>query len=233
MVARKDSRFRAIQREYGKVFVVWFGGIYSHPFPGGGDGNGGSLFKVGDNVELVEGSTPDLVVLRNPKRTEIGLEKWRRTGLQGGEKAKKKFDEDWARLLAGEKSIGLTPAEGKLGPDHIGNWANYTQEERDAILPPIEKLRPLDPVLLTAPASTERVLIVRDEESSKRAPFSEMFELSVKHESSSAEVGIIVRFRDENNASSFRMAVNRRGWKADEPLRDENSGETVIVVRSK
>lgn len=223
MVARKDSRFRAIQREYGKVFVVWFGGIYMHPFPGGGDGEGGSLLKVGDNVELVEGSTPDLVVLRNPKRPEIGLEKWRRTGLQGGEKAKKKFDDDWARLLAGEKSIGLTPAERTLGPDHIGNWANYTQEERDAILPPIEKLLPL----------TERVLIVRDEESSKRAPFSEMFELSVKHESSSAEVGIIVRFRDENNASSFRMAVNRRGWKADEPLRDENSGETVIVVRSK
>lgn len=201
MGTKKDSRFRTIQREYGKVFVVWFGGVYTHSK----DNQSNSLLKIGDSVELVDGSTPDEVVLRNPKRPEIGTEKWRRTGIQGGEKGKEKFEEDWAKLLAGEKSIGMA-REG------------VAQEEPKLVAakePPAER--------------KERV-----EKKVDRSPFLEIFELAKDYEAVSTDVGVAVRFRESNNASSFRLAVNRRrGWKADEPLTDENTGETVVVVRSK
>jgi hypothetical protein len=227
MANRKDSRFRTVQREYGKVFVVWFGGIYTH----NKEGQSNSLFKIGENVELVEGSTSQEVILRSPRRPEIGTEVWKFSGVQGGEKSRDKFEKEWKKFLAGEKSVAPAKAFKELElenrPDHIGNWDKYTQEERDAILPHIEKI-------LVVPVAAEHRPKIIGRPVTTREPhtLTEVFALSADHESSSCDIGVVVRFQNSDNASSFRMAVTRRGWKTEE-LQDPNTGETAVFVRSK
>lgn len=86
--ARKDSRFRTIQRENGKVFCVWFEAKFRQADI--------SEIEVGHEVELLAGSTMQVAVIRS--RVTGVTESWPFLGVLGGQTKYEKVRGEWEKV---------------------------------------------------------------------------------------------------------------------------------------
>lgn len=88
----RDSRYRTIQIESGKVFVIWFGASFKR--------HEGSAFKVGAEVELLAGSSLQAALMRVKDMETTKPEVWHFRGFLGGEKNRQSITEEWAKIQA-------------------------------------------------------------------------------------------------------------------------------------
>ena len=191
-MSRKDSRLRTVQREYGKVFVVVFGIKFQPPED--------SRLKVGDDVLVVEGSSPGGVTFSRPKDGHIDRG-WSAYGFEGGVKNKPKALAEWAKFMHGEKSHGMV------------------REELAAVQQPVE-----EPAVDEAPTSLHVT----------RLPdAADIKELAKDYDATEVVKQTVVRFRERSEATTFRMAASRRGWKVTEASTNDETGETEVSVRVK
>lgn len=197
-MSRKDSRLRTVQRDRGKVFVEVFGIRYQPQV------DTQTELKVGDDVLIVEGSTPEGITLLRQKDLYIDRH-WRPYGVVGGEKAKPKALEQWAKFMAGEKSHGMT----RVDPDAASDEVNKE------------------------PAK-ERLAAAKEPKAHGELPdMAEIRELAKDYDFDLMIKRVVVQFPDRSGATAFKIAATKRGWKTSTPSTDENTGKTEVLVQSK
>lgn len=193
---KKDSRYRTIVREYGKVFVTWFGANFSQPV--------GSALKVGMEVELLAGSTIAVAVLRH-KNVELGLpdEMWHFKGIVGGEKNRKTTIEEWTKITQ------------ELGHTH-------------PVLPMSSKVKTANPAADSEPTIKISSPIVSIK-SKKDRNAETLIELSRNYDAADVKHALEFLFVTQDLASTFNVAVMKKGFRTSVPADAYPEGYSVWV----
>lgn len=81
-----DSRFRKVSYVNGRLTVTWFGAVYGPP-------RKSPVFKAGDKVQLIAGSTVDSVTMASEDGSRTAT--WHVTGYVGGPSARDAAVASW------------------------------------------------------------------------------------------------------------------------------------------